>query len=333
MKCKLKYFGLIILFTSINLLNSCKKEKSTPPILTTSSLSEVTFNTASSGGIVTDDGGETILARGVCWSTSANPTIADVKTSDGAGLGSFSSSLTGLNDIATYHVRAYATNSVGTSYGEDLEFTTLINPLKIGLVAYYPLDGKANDESGSNLNGLISGTPETTSNRNNTSGKALSFSGTNYITLGSSFDSPLRTINAWFYATVIDPTERHIYISDSPALLYGFTQIKVREINGVKQIRSSAGIPGGVAEGNAPITLNKWYMITLVVDASKTRHYLDGELIGIFDNGYIKSNNGDALALIGTSRVYDRSFVGKLDDVRIYDRALSETEIQYLLEY
>ena len=116
-------------------------------------------------------------------------------------------------------------------------------------------------------------------------------------------------------------------------LVNGFSQIKVKEINGIKQIRSSAGIPGGIAEGNAEIMENRWYMVTLVVDELTTRHYLDGELIGTFDNGLIRSNNGDPLALIGTSRVHDRSFVGKIDDLRIYERALSETDIKSLLTY
>jgi hypothetical protein len=335
MKCKSHALGLIIFITTISLLNSCEKKKTNlpvPPVVTTSSLSDITFDKATSGGNVTDDSGEAILARGVCWGTSANPTTADSKTSDGDSLGSFSSNIIGLNETSTYHVRAYATNSAGTGYGEDLEFITLLNPLKIGLMAYYPLDGNANDESGNNLNGIMHGT-ELTTNHDNTQGKALTFSGNSYISLGSNFDFPLRTINIWFYATVIDLTERHIYISDSPALLNGFTQIKVKEVDGMKTIRSSAGIPGGVAEGSTQILLNKWYMLTLVVDSSKTRHYLNGELIGIFDNGLSRSNNGDALALLGTSRVYDRFFIGKLDDVRIYNRALSEIEIQSLLDY
>jgi hypothetical protein len=333
MKSKSYAAGLILLIISINLFYSCKKDKTpNPPSVTTSSLSDIKFDKATSGGFVTDDGGDTIIARGVCWSTTVNPTIADSKTSDGSGMGSFSSNITGLNETTTYHLRAYATNSAGTAYGQDLEFITLANTLKIGLMAYYPLDGNADDQSGNNLNGVITGT-ESTINRNNTSGKALSFSGNSFISLGSNFDFPRRTVNVWFYASVIDMTERHIYISDSPVLLNGFTQIKVKEVEGKKTIRSSAGIPGGIAEGSSQIMLNKWYMITLVVDEAKTRHYLNGELIGIFDNGLARSNNGDPLALLGMSRVYDRTFIGKLDDVRIYDRALSESEIQSLLDY
>ena len=78
--------------------------------------------TATSGGYVTDDGGGTVTARGICWSTSNNPTIADSHTSNGSGTGAYTSFMTGLNDDLLYYVRAYATNEAGTSYGAQLTF-------------------------------------------------------------------------------------------------------------------------------------------------------------------------------------------------------------------
>jgi uncharacterized repeat protein (TIGR03803 family) len=97
------------------------------PSLTTTAVTSISYTTASSGGNVATDGGMSVTARGVCWSTSANPTIADSKTTDGAGTGVFTSSITGLTANTKHHVRAYATNAVGTSYGDDLTFTTLAN--------------------------------------------------------------------------------------------------------------------------------------------------------------------------------------------------------------
>ena len=95
-----------------------------PPTLTTTVIA-VTQNTALSGGNVTFDGGEAVTARGVCWSTSSNPTVAlSTKTTNGSGTGSFTSNITGLSPNTTYHVRAYATNSAGTGYGTQLSFTT-----------------------------------------------------------------------------------------------------------------------------------------------------------------------------------------------------------------
>ena len=93
--------------------------------LTTAAVTNITSSTAVSGGNITSDGGAAVTARGVCWSTSVNPTISDSKTTDGSGRGVFTSNITGLQPVTTYHVRAYATNSVGTSYGDDITFTTL----------------------------------------------------------------------------------------------------------------------------------------------------------------------------------------------------------------
>ena len=95
------------------------------PVVTTAEVTAVTGNSALCGGTVTDDGGLAITARGVCWSTSHNPTLGDSHTTDGTGTGSFASSITGLGTSTTYYVRAYATTAQATSYGEELTFTTM----------------------------------------------------------------------------------------------------------------------------------------------------------------------------------------------------------------
>ena len=95
------------------------------PTVTTANVSSITVNSAVAGGEVTTDGGAAVTSRGVCWSTNPTPTIADSHTEDGAGTGSFTSSMTGLSSNTTYYVRAYATNSVGTSYGEQMSFSTI----------------------------------------------------------------------------------------------------------------------------------------------------------------------------------------------------------------
>ena len=95
------------------------------PTVVTISVSEVTETTAVTGGNVTSDGGGEVSARGVCWSTSQDPTVEGSHTTDGTGTGEFVSNLTDLNDNTTYYVRAYATNEQGTSYGEQMSFTTV----------------------------------------------------------------------------------------------------------------------------------------------------------------------------------------------------------------
>jgi uncharacterized protein with beta-barrel porin domain len=112
------FIGFVLIF------NSCKKEE--VPTLTTSAITNITGTSATCGGIITDEGSGTVIAQGVCWSTSITPTIEDSKTTDGAGAGTFSSSISGLNGATTYYVRAYATNSAGTGYGMAMSFTTLV---------------------------------------------------------------------------------------------------------------------------------------------------------------------------------------------------------------
>lgn len=95
-----------------------------PPMVSTASVSNITGTTVSCGGNVTFSGDTPVIARGVCWATSENPTIFDSHTTDGSGMGSFTSSITGLTAGTIYYVRAYATNGSRTSYGPQVSFTT-----------------------------------------------------------------------------------------------------------------------------------------------------------------------------------------------------------------
>jgi hypothetical protein len=97
------------------------------PTITTIQASSVTISSAQSGGIILSDGGAPVTSRGTCWNTTPNPTTSNFKTSDDSGIGSFISDLTGLTTLTTYYLRAYATNSIGTKYGNEVSFTTSIS--------------------------------------------------------------------------------------------------------------------------------------------------------------------------------------------------------------
>jgi hypothetical protein len=103
-----------------------------PTISSTTAISSIKTTAAISGGSISSDGGAPVTARGVCWSTVSAPTINDSKTTDGIGISVFTSNLTGLTLGQTYYVRAYATNSVGTAYGNEVSFTTAL-----GIGDYY----------------------------------------------------------------------------------------------------------------------------------------------------------------------------------------------------
>lgn len=94
------------------------------PKVTTSEITSFTDTSAISGGNVFDDGGADVTSKGVCWDVNQNPTISNSHTEEGAGLGEFIINLTGLEPNTTYYIRAYATNSAGTAYGNEVNFTT-----------------------------------------------------------------------------------------------------------------------------------------------------------------------------------------------------------------
>jgi hypothetical protein len=102
-----------------------KEVVATLPTVTTGSIINITHVSASGGGSVTNDGGIPVTERGVVFSTSPNPTIADNKGTTSSGAGAFASNMLGLALGTLYYVRAYATNGVGTSYGAQSTFTTL----------------------------------------------------------------------------------------------------------------------------------------------------------------------------------------------------------------
>lgn len=113
------------------------------PTITTAAVTSIAATTATSGGNVTDDGGSSLTARGVVWSTSQNPSTSDSKTTDAGTTGTFTSSITGLTASTTYYVRAYATNSAGTSYGTQVSFTTSAPPFVCGATVTFNYNGSS----------------------------------------------------------------------------------------------------------------------------------------------------------------------------------------------
>jgi len=122
----IKFKSLTLAFlvlTGLAAFTGCSKKKSSLATVSTAGLSSITDSSAVCGGEISSDGGATITARGVCWSTSANPTVGlTTKTTDGTGTGSYTSNITGLSEGVTYYLRAYATNSAGTAYGNEVTF-------------------------------------------------------------------------------------------------------------------------------------------------------------------------------------------------------------------
>ncbi len=139
--------GLMNIFNGTSWVRLDGNISNTPSISTTS-ISSITATSATSGGNLISIGGSNVSARGVCWSTTPNPTTANSVIDNGAtsSAGSFTCNLSGLTSNTTYYLRAYAANSSGTAYGDQISFNT---PIAIGsvygggIVAYLLVSGDA----------------------------------------------------------------------------------------------------------------------------------------------------------------------------------------------
>jgi hypothetical protein len=193
-------------------------------------------------------------------------------------------------------------------------------------VAYYPLDGNAHDVSGS-WSGVITGTPSATPNRFNQSARAMLFNGTgDYIDLPSDFDFPNRTVIAWFNFSLLPGGNGDvIYGSDHPAIVNGNTFILVFDVGGVPTLHLGTD---GNAWNERPVNLNTWYQAAIVRTPTVVKTYLNGALIdSTLNPASIHSGNGVSHATIGTDRTHGASCFGMIDDVLIYNTALSDTAI------
>jgi N-acetylneuraminic acid mutarotase len=131
-------YGNEISFTTVHIVIPASL-----PIITTTMVTSIMPNSAVTGGTISSDGGDSVIARGVCLGTKIDPTINDFNTVEGSGEGSFTSNLTGLSPNRTYFVRAYAINSAGTAYGTQFSFTTPVNENNAGSQkANFPGNGR-----------------------------------------------------------------------------------------------------------------------------------------------------------------------------------------------
>ena len=121
------YMLILALITSLGQLQSCKEDP-TLAVLTTGQITDITINSASLSGNITDNGRAEITARGFCWGLDPQPTLDDEFIPSGTGSGTFSATISELDPNTRYHVRAYAENSVGVAYGNDAEFVTSTAP-------------------------------------------------------------------------------------------------------------------------------------------------------------------------------------------------------------
>lgn len=321
------------------------------PIVTTTNVSSITGISAKSGGNILDDRGYPITSRGVVWSTSPNPTISlPTKTINGTGSGTFNSTISGLTTNTNYYVRAYATNSAGTSYGNEITFTTNSIDLNAGLMAYYPFTGNALDSSGNGNNATFNNATLTTDRFGNEGGAYL-FNGTsNYMivpnssTLNPSLISmvaivkPMGFYNGVCHGNVVFnkgdddfslPSRYRFRFYDG---LYnpGNCNLPVDNLHQNFSV-DFAGNPAATGPYTPYIVLNQWYTVVYTFDGTTAKLYVNGVLIQSTSTNVTYVPNTHDLYI---GRLKDPSFPywlnGALDEIRIYNRALSAQEVEFI---
>jgi len=328
MKAKVTKPAVYILFMLSGLLfYTCSKEKISIPSVATLDISDITLTSAVSGGNITDDGGAPVTSRGVCWSKDHSPDVEDSKTNDGSGNGQFTSSITDLTPGTVYYATAYATNSAGTGYGNELSFKTGEILLTDGLVAYFPFNGNANDESGNGNNGTVHGAT-LANDRAGRANSAYSFNGTNnYIEVNDSPSLDITdkiTICAWRSITTnsLGRLVRKVNTWGTPVGGYILSGAN-NYINSELQLDSRTGVV--ITRHDSTYPLNTWGFVAMTFDGARVTLYYNGEVIKTEDvAGHIVTNNMSLL--IGASERVEY-FGGSIDEIRIYNRALSQVEI------
>ena len=201
------------------------------------------------------------------------------------------------------------------------------------LFAHYKLDGDVIDQSINSLNGSNNGANSTSDRYGNPNG-ALYFDGfSDYLELPSDFDFYERTLSMWinveeFPTTGFPNPGSYPFISDHANLQYGVTGVYINNMLGINQIMHLAG--GNLSHYTNAVT-NSWYHVVLSISSSKIKYFVNGNLFdSISRTNMISSATGHSTALVGCSRNIDRFFKGKIDDIKIYNCALTNSEVNQL---
>lgn len=279
------------------------------PTVSTTAVSAITYNSATSGGNVTATGGQTVTARGVCWSTSANPTIADAHTTDGSGLGTFTSALTALNYNTLYHVRAYATSANGTGYGNEVTFTTNVPPfapvVDFSASSTTIVEGQTIDFTDLSTNvpttwnwSLMGGTPYS-STVQNPQDIQYTVAGTYDVCLTATNAYGTNTLCKTGYITVVEPVNAQIVITE---IMYnspesGTDSLEYIEFynNGANAVNMEGYTTSGVDFTFPAMTLNPGAYSVIAVNAAAMQRTFGVSALQ-WTSGAL-SNSGEAITL------------------------------------
>ena len=342
-----QYFSLLkflLLLGFVMILVQCKKSEAVQIPTVSTSPTSTTYWFATSGGYVSNDGGAPVTSKGVIWCTCGNNGDISIptKTVDGNGTGKFIAYINGLIPNTGYYFKAYATNSAGTGYGEALYCKTTQFKLDSGLVGYWPFNGNANDPRiNGGGNGTVYGTTLTTDALGNEN-QAYYFDGSSYISVqsipGFNFGYGDYSISVWVLKNGTQRLQGIISKEVSSPYYMGWSLFFTDN-----QLRFNAGMVEN-ANGwafNAVIDIpyqvdNNWHHIAAVFEPSKGGYdiYIDGSLFAFGGaSARINPDNDGNLrfgVFYSTPDCINQFMFGKIDNIRLYNRVLSDDEIKYL---
>lgn len=338
-------FHLCSILSFIILATACKKTATTPPAppppppppaptvtITTSPIKDTTLIYCHSGGTVAVSGGSlAITKRGLVWGTSSAPTIALVTKTEEAK-DTFATRLYGLSPNTTYFVRAYATTSSGTTYGNELSFKTKSLPVLNGLIACYPFSGNANNFADTLYHGTV--TEATLANdRFNTANAAYAFNGTNASinfgnnpNVGPTQNIPL-SISLWISANATGNVISKYTNLDASLSYFYFGR--------------NTTVCSWIGNGTNPyITINQaadteWthYVLIGAAGTNNSRVYRNGKLLGTGTLALNATMRNVSLVVGRVSGAFPGFYKGLVDDVYLYNRVLTEDEITQLYNH
>lgn len=309
------------------------------PLLTTNSIDSITASSAVGSIKINNDGGAIISKKGLVWDVKPSPNLLNSNISL-EGVNGFCK-IGILESNTTYYVRSFATNANGTAYGNELSFKTENIDLNSGLLAYYAFSGNSKDST-TNKNDQISyNNPIYVEDRKLNKNSAIYFNGASYTLSNNIFlkTSNDYAISIWFNSNTLQPST---LINTNPHTILGVT------LNYVKPNKLAYFIGDGNSGGwsvavdqvvDYTITNQKWYNLIINFSSNLTNvtkpntweFYLDGKLLNTFTSNKLPSTDFTRLGF-GTSFVFGNImyFIGAIDDVRIYNKTLTSSQIEYI---
>ena len=298
-------------------------------VLTSNPTNNQIYSTSANlGGVLRFDGNTDQLTVGICWSTNHSPDyeldskFEEPKPQDSV----FISSATGLLPGTSYYARAFVITPMGISYGDEINFTTSTNDIATGLVAYYPFSGNGNDSSGNNYHASFFESIPLVADKNGNPNSAIQL-GNGYVTMDKNIfqfqHNEKFTLSFWFTKEIYTNSGR-LVSNECP--------------EGNFRIDSYANGSYAIGFGGPylvnTVTVNEWHHFVYVYDNKDIKFYIDNVLVSSYQLSSTTVNNYCAPFTLGAKASSPglSRWTGKIDQFRIYNRAVSDAEGSYLFE-